>query len=222
VNDRPRPGAQGTAAAIAAPSTTGAAARPLNSYKFDIVAVTTVNVRAETEEQARAMIDGLNSITTRTTGDDIEAAHGLDVSADDYDVVNVSPRGRGYLVSAETQGGQGIGISAHEESPEPILAGDRAGLREELAEADRALAGDSNDAEHDALHGLAEAVRGLLDGSSRSRAEKPGPATHPGLDFPHAPTASTPAGPVQPAAPGKAAPPAARIATQEPRRARGR
>jgi hypothetical protein len=194
----------------------------LNSYKFDVIAVTTVNVRAETEDQARAMIDGLNSITTRTTGDDIEAAYGLDVSTSDYDVVNVSPLGRGYLVSAETQGGAQISVSTLEIIPEPTLTADRAWLREGLAGADRALAGDSNDAGHDALRGLAEAVRALLGGSGHSRAAKSSPALHPGLDFPHAPTARTPADPAQPAASGTATPPAARTATQAPRRARGR
>lgn len=138
----------------------------LNSYKFDVIAVTTVNVRAGTEEQARAMIDGLNSITTRTTGDDIEAVHGLDVSTRDYDVANVSPRGRGYLVSAESPGGEEISISELEGFAEPIMVDDLAGLREELAEADRALAGDSNDAEHEALYDLTETLRGLLAGSS--------------------------------------------------------
>ena len=194
----------------------------LNSYKFDVIAVTTVNVRAETEDQARAMVDGLNSITTRTTGDDIEAAAGLDVSTDDYDVVNVSPLGRGYLVSAETQGGEEISVSTLKIIPEPTLTADRAGLREELAEADRALAGDSNDAEHDARHGLAEAVRALLDGSGDSRAGKSSLALHPGLDFPYAPTAITPADAAQPAASGTATPPAALTATQAPRRAMGR
>jgi len=141
----------------------------LNSYKFDVIAVTTVNVRAETEEQARAMIDGLNSITT---GDGIEAVHGLDVSTRDYDVANVSPRGRGYLFSAEAPGGEEISISEFEEFAELIMVDDLAGLREELAEADRALAGDSNDAEHEALHGLTETLRGLLAGSSPWRPGK--------------------------------------------------
>jgi hypothetical protein len=181
----------------------------LNSYKFDVNAVVTVNVRAETEDRARAMIDGLNSITTRTTGDDIEAAAGLDVSTSDYDVVTVDPRGRGYLVSAETQGGQEISVSSLELIPEPTLPDDLAGLREELAEADRALVGDSNDAEHDALHGLAETVRGLLDGSSHSRPGKSSPATRARaaqVDFPSD---------VNPAAPGgrgTAASPAPRAA----------
>jgi hypothetical protein len=199
-----------------------ARAQQPNSYKFDVIAVATVNVRAETEDQARAMIDGLNSVTTRTTGDDIEAAPWLDVSTRDYDVVNISPRGRGYLVSAETGGGEEISISAAEFFPEPILPADRAGLREELAEADRALAGQSNDAEHDALHGLAEAVRALLDPSGHPQTGKVSPAMQAGLNFPHAPAASTPAGPAQPAASGTATPPAARTATEGPRRARGR
>lgn len=138
----------------------------LNSYKFDVIAVTTVNVRAETEEQARAMIDGLNSITTRTTGDDIEAVHGLDVSTRDYDVANVSPRGRGYLVSAESPSGEEISVSEFEEFAEPIMVDDLAGLREELAKADRFLAGDDYADAHEALHDLAETVRGLLAGSS--------------------------------------------------------
>lgn len=144
----------------------------LNSYKFDVIAVTTVNVRAETEEQARAMIDGLNSITTRTTGDDIEAVHGLDVSTRDYDVANVSPRGRGHLVSAESPGGEEISISEFEEFAEPIMVDDLAGLREELAKADRFLAGDDYADAHEALHDMAETVRGLLAGSSPWRPGK--------------------------------------------------
>jgi hypothetical protein len=112
------------------------------------------------------MIDGLNSITTRTTGDDIEAVHGLDVSTRDYDVANVAPRGRGYLVSAESSGGEEISISEFEEFAEPIMADDLAGLREELAKADRFLAGDDYADAHEALHDLTETVRGLLAGSS--------------------------------------------------------
>lgn len=146
----------------------------LNSYKFDVIAVTTVNVRAETEDQARAMIGGLNSISTRTTGDDIEAAYGLDVSTNDYDVVNVSPRGRGYLVSADLRGDFPYRVSGLEAIPEPILDHDLAGLREALAESDRAMEGDSHDAEHAAHFGLAEAARGLLDGSGRPRTGQPG------------------------------------------------
>jgi hypothetical protein len=185
----------------------------LNTYKFDVIAVTTVDVRAETEDQARAMIDGLNSITTRTTSDDIEAGYGLDVSTRDFDVLNVSPRGRGYIVSAETPDGQEISVSALEIIPDPILSADLAGLREELAGADRALAGDSNDAEADALYGLAEAARVLLDGSGYSRTGKSGPTAHPGPDFPHAPTASTPADPARTASSGTPTPPAARTAS---------
>lgn len=217
------PGEQMSAAGGELPGQEEAArAQQLNSYKFDVIAVATVNVRAETEDRARAMIDGLNSITTRTTGDDIETAYDLDVSTRDYDVVNISPRGRGYLVSAETGGGEEISVSALELIPEPIVAADWAGLREELAEADRALAGDSNDAEDDALHGLAEAVRAHLDGSGHPRTGMSSPAVQAGLNFPHPPAASTPAGPAQPAVSGTAAPPAARTATQPPRRARGR
>jgi hypothetical protein len=198
-----------------------ARAQQLNSYKFDVIAVATVNVRAETEDQARAMIDGLNSITTRTTGDDIETAYDLDVSTRDYDVANISPRGRGYLVSAETGGGEEISVSTLELIPEPIVAADRA-LREELAEADRALAGDNYDDERDALDGLAEAVRELLDPSGHPPAGMSTPAMQAGLNFPHPPAASTPAGPAQPAGSGTATPPAARTAAQAPRRARRR
>lgn len=194
----------------------------LNSYKFDVIAVTTVNVRAQTEDQARTMIDGLASITTRTTGEEIEAVAGLDVSTDDYDVVYVSPRGHGYLVSAETQGGEEISVSTLEVIPEPVLIADRAWLKEELAEADRALAGDSNDAEHEALYGLAEALRMLLGGSENSSAEQPGPVTHPGLDFPHAPAVNESPEPAQTADSETATPPAARTDTRASRRARGR
>jgi hypothetical protein len=199
-----------------------ARAQQLNSYKFDVIAVATVNVRAQTEDQARAMIDGLNSITTRTTGDDIETAYDLDVSTRDYDVANISPRGRGYLVSAETGGGEEISVSTLELIPEPIVAADRAGLRKELAEADRALAGDNYDDERDALDGLAEAVRELLDPSGHPPAGMSTPAMQAGLNFPHPPGASTPAGSAQPAGSGTAAPPAARAAAQAPRRARER
>jgi hypothetical protein len=189
------------ATAAAGGSVTG----QLNSYKFDVIAVTTVNVRAETEEQARAMIDGLNSITTRTTGDDIEAVHGLDVSTRDYDVANVSPRGRGYLVSAEAPGGEEISISEFEEFAEPIMVDDLAGLREELAEADRALEGDSNDAEHEALYGLTETLHGLLAGSSPWRPGKSSLAVS---------TPDATAAPAPPAKPGTVTPPAAPLAAE--------
>lgn len=137
---------------------------PFNSYTFDVVAVTTVKVRAGTEEQARAMIDGLNTISTQTTGDDIQAARDLNVFTSDYDVTYVSPRGHGYLVSAETKDGAEIEVSALELIPEPVLPHDLAGLRGELAEADRFLAGDDYADAHEALHDLAEAARKVLGG----------------------------------------------------------
>ena len=56
----------------------GTAAGLRNVYTFDIAALTTVKVHAATEDQARSMIDGLTSITTRTAGDDIETAYGLE------------------------------------------------------------------------------------------------------------------------------------------------
>lgn len=149
-------------------------AEQLNLYEFDIAAVVTLKVRAKTEDQARSMIDGLRSISARTTGEDIETVHGLDVSTGDYDVVNVSPLGRGYLVSAQTKDGKEISVSEDELIPEPILAPDRAGIMEDLAEADRALAGDSIDAVDHALHGLAERVRGLLDDNGNPHTEKSG------------------------------------------------
>jgi hypothetical protein len=193
------------------------AAPGLNSYKFDVLAVTTINVRALTEEQARAMIGGLDSITTRTAGDGIEAA-GLNVTTGDYDVVNVCPRGPGYLVGAETRDGKEVSVTALEIIPESVLPAAWAALEAELAEADLALAGDSNDDEHDALNGLAEAVRRLLDRSGHPRAATSSPAPAPGLDFPHGPTASTLARPARAAAPGTTSPPPA----QRPRRAGGR
>jgi hypothetical protein len=198
---------------------TPASARQLDLYKFDVIAVTTVNVRAGSEDQARAMIAGLNSIATRTSGDDIEAGYGLEVSTSDYDVLEVSPRGRGYLVSAETPGGREISVSADELIPEPILAADLAGLSEDLADAGRALADDSNDAGHDALLRLAEALRGLTGGSGHAPADER--SLHAGLDFSGAPVTSPTAGSTQTPASSTAAAPAART-SQVPSRGRRR
>lgn len=157
---------------------------PFNSYTFDVVAVTTVKVRAGTEEQARAMIDGLNTISTQTTGDDIQAARELNVSTSDYDVTYVSPRGHGYLVSAETKGGAEIEVGALELIPEPVLPHGLAGLRGELAEADRFLAGDDYADAHEALHDLAEAAREVLGGAPDATEEITRPRRRPGRLLP--------------------------------------
>lgn len=63
-----------------------------------------------------------------------------------------SPRGRGYSVESDVP------------IPDPILDEDGGleGLWAELASAQEALDGDSNDAEHDALYSLAGAVAGVL------------------------------------------------------------
>ena len=180
----------------AAAATPGTAAGQRNEYTFDIAALTTVKVRAATEGEARGMIDGLTSITTRTAGDGIETAYGLDVSTSDCDVVEVSPRGRGYLVSAETRDGEEISVTADEIFPDLIRPSDLAGLRGKLAAADRALAGDNSDADLDALHGLAEAVRGLFGGSGHPETGEAGT---------WAGQAAGPGGPhVQPTGPGQA------------------
>jgi hypothetical protein len=73
-----------------------------------------------------------------------------------------------------------------------LSAGRRAVLSHELAQADRALAGDSTDDEHTALHGLAAAVRGLLDGSGHSRTRKSAPGLAAGQEFTGAPGAPPP------------------------------
>jgi hypothetical protein len=142
-----------------------------NSYKLNVLAVVTVDVRAGTEDQARAMIAGLDSITTRTTGDDAQAVWGLDVSAPDYEVVNVSPRGRGYLISAETPSGDEISSTGLEGFPEPVLPADLEGLRVGLAEADRFLAGKTDGDTHEVLKDLAETVRQLFNASGLAEAD---------------------------------------------------
>lgn len=132
-------------------------------YKFDVVAVVTFTVRTAHGEDA-----------ARQVAASVETAEGLSWDADTspapdatFQITCTAPRGKPYLVSAEDADGNEIphpdaaDEAAIELIPQPLLDA-RDSLREALDEADEALGGDSNDAEHDALYSVRETIAGLL------------------------------------------------------------
>ena len=130
------------------------------TYTFDVLAVATVTVTTDAgEDAARQAIDSLIAIsTTAVPGElDVEIAPRGTV----FDVRTVAPRGRGYLVDAISEDDKEVSVTT-ESIREPIDGADRNQLRAELDNANAALDGDSNDDEHDALYGLAQAVANVL------------------------------------------------------------
>jgi hypothetical protein len=121
------------------------------TYKFDVVSVTTFDITTAYGEAAARQ--AAESIEAYEPGCGIDAA-GTKAPDVEYDVTCVAPRGKPYLVETEGESG--------EELPEPITGDNRSILQSELDDAIDALEGDSNDAEHDALYGLAETVAQVL------------------------------------------------------------
>lgn len=136
------------------------------TYTFDVVTVATLRITtSDGEAAARQAADAIDAISVTATGDELDL--NADVEAGTvYDVTTVSPRGRTYIVCAEDAAGQDVGTSVAEQIPEPITGDWRVPLGEELNGALDALDGDSNDAEHDALHGLTETVQAALGATS--------------------------------------------------------
>jgi hypothetical protein len=127
---------------------------PVTTYKFDIAAIMTVDITTahgtDAARQAASSIEVFDS--------------GVDASPDapdvTYTLTATAPRGRPYLVDVDGSGGDDVPLDAG--IPEPIDGEERYRLADGLADAIRALEGDSNDAEHDALYSLAATVAGVL------------------------------------------------------------
>lgn len=121
--------------------------QPAVTYKFDVVAVATITITtAQGAADARAAVDSLEAIDNGWDGTLPEDAK--------WDLTCVAPRGRAALIDT--------GPGADEELAEPLTGDWRDHLGDALAEADDALGGDSNDAEHDALYSIREIIARLL------------------------------------------------------------
>lgn len=131
-------------------------------YTFDIVAVATFHIGAPDYATARRAAEGLMEFDVANNA--VSEGHD-DPPGLTYDLTCVAPRGRASLVSAGDDDADmnagGIPPGDYQDLDEPLLDV-RDQLREALDEADEALGGDSNDAEHDALYSVRETIAGLL------------------------------------------------------------
>ena len=128
------------------------------TYKFDIVAVATINLTTTAgPDAAREAVDSLQAIDNGWDGY-LPADAG-------YQLTCVAPRGRAYLVDTDpelTRPDAPDTSIADYPLPEPIDGEHRDALKAALDEADEALGGDSNDAEHDALYSVRETIAAIL------------------------------------------------------------
>lgn len=136
------------------------------TYTFDVATIATIKVTTDAgEAAAREAVNAIDAISVTATSDELDLT--ADVAAGTgYDVTTVAPRSRAYLVYAVDADGQEAPVTDDGGIPEPITGDWRRPLAGELAGAEAALDGDSNDAEHDALYGLAETVRAALGATS--------------------------------------------------------
>jgi hypothetical protein len=125
-----------------------------HQYTFDIVAVATFHVEAVSYAAARAAVESVQEYHVQT-GD----AEGCQDPGVSFTLTAVDPRGRASLADAD--GDEAIPAAEYQTFTEPLLDATEE-LLGMLAEADEALGGDSNDAEHDALYSLRESIAGLL------------------------------------------------------------
>lgn len=134
--------------------------KPAVTYTFDLAAVVTARITTRAgESAAQRAADSLVALSVTATSDELDVS---DAPADAvFDVTTVAPRGRGYLVDAITSDGTEIGVSESQLIQEPIT-GERDALKAELDNALDALQGDSNDAEHEALYGIAQTLARVL------------------------------------------------------------
>jgi hypothetical protein len=135
------------------------------AWKFDQVSITTVRVHTrDGEAAARQYAEGLLSIAIRadTLNTDLETSASVPGGVL-YEPTCMSPRGSAYLVEAEDADGNEVETeSSWEGFHEPLDGSHRKALSEELNNAAEALSGNSNDAEHNALYGMAETIAALL------------------------------------------------------------
>lgn len=126
-------------------------------YIFDIVAVATFRIGAPDYATARRAAEGLMEFNVRDST--------VDESADDppgltYELTCVTPRGKASYVDSDPED-ETVPPEDVQTFTEPLLDA-RDTLKAALDEADEALGGDSNDAEHDALYSVRETIAGLL------------------------------------------------------------
>ena len=129
----------------------------LTEYTFDIVAVATFHVGAPDYATARRAADGLMEFNVRDNA--VSEAAG-DPPGLRYELTFVTPRGKASFVESDPDDAS-VPREDYQTFTEPLTDA-RATLKAALDEADEALGGDSNDAEHDALYSVREAIAGLI------------------------------------------------------------
>jgi len=126
-------------------------------YTFDIVAVATFHIGAPDYLTARRAAEGLMEFNVRdnTVDEGIDDPPGLT-----YELTVVTPRGKASFAGASPDD-ESVPAEDYQTFTEPLTDA-RDALCTALAEADEALGGDSNDAEHDALYRIREIVADIL------------------------------------------------------------
>lgn len=126
-------------------------------YTFDIVAVATFHIGAPDYPTARRAAEGLVEFNVRdnTVSEGHDDPPGLV-----YSLTYVTPRGKASFVESDPDDAS-VPAEDYQTFTEPLLDVQDS-LREALGEADAALGGDSNDAEHDALASVRETIAAIL------------------------------------------------------------
>lgn len=132
----------------------------MREYTFDIVAAATFHVTAPDYATARRAAEGVESFNTRDNT--VEDTAGIEdiIPVVGWELTCVAPRGKASFVNADPEDAS-VPAGDVQTFEEPILDA-RDSLKEALDEADAALGGDSNDAEHDALYSVRETLARLL------------------------------------------------------------
>ena len=127
-------------------------------YTFDIVAVATFIIGAPDYATARRAAEGLEEFNVRdnAVSEGIDDPPGLT-----YELTCAAPRGKASFVGADPDD-ESIPAEDVQTFTEPLLEDTREALAGALDEADEALGGDSNDAEHDALYSIRDTIAGIL------------------------------------------------------------
>jgi hypothetical protein len=133
----------------------------MNEYVFDILSVATFHVTAPDYQTARRAAEGVMEFNVRDNTVDESAGIADIIPVASWELTCVAPRGRASLADADNTG-ENISPDEYQTFAEPIDGSEREGLMEALNEADEALGGDSNDAEHDALYSVRETIAAIL------------------------------------------------------------